>query len=139
VAAAPQTPPLPERLKLIPLMTIIGFGISLSTSIAVMEGLMGKGGNFVRTPKLNLNNIHGEQQEIDRTYLQPISPQVWGELALGIYALATGFVLAGIVGWGIIPWMLIYTVGYFYIAGLNLIQHIPNWAGRITKSYAGLD
>ena len=49
---------------------------------------MGKGGNFVRTPKLNLSNIHGEQQEIDRTYLQPISPLVWGEIALGIYALA---------------------------------------------------
>jgi cellulose synthase/poly-beta-1,6-N-acetylglucosamine synthase-like glycosyltransferase len=137
VANARQTPPFFERLKLIPLMTITGFGISLSTSIAVIEGLMGKGGNFVRTPKLNLGNTHGQKGSIDRTYLQPISPLVWGEIALGFYALLTGIVLADSIGWGIIPWMLIYTTGYFYIAGLNLIQHIPNWNEKITKSYAG--
>ena len=137
VAASRQTPPLRERLKLIPLMTITGFGISLSTSIAVIEGLLGKGGNFVRTPKLNLGNAHGQQIAIDQSYVQPISPLVWGEIGLGIYALLTGYILAGYIGWGIIPWMLIYMVGYFYIAGLNLIQHVPNWYGRITKSYAG--
>jgi hypothetical protein len=137
VANARQTPPFIERLKLIPLMTITGFCISLSTSIAVMEGLMGKGGNFVRTPKLNLDNNHEKHKAIDRAYLQPISPLVWGEIALGFYALLTGYILAGYVGWGIIPWMMIYVVGYFYIAGLNLIQDVPNWDGKITKSYAG--
>ena len=138
VAAARQTPPLRERLKLIPLMTITGFGISLSTSIAVIEGLMGKGGNFDRTPKLNLPNTNS-RKIIDRAYVQPISPLVWGEIALGFYALLTGYILAGYIGWGIIPWMMIYTIGYFYIAGLNLIQHVPNSDERITKSYAGLD
>jgi hypothetical protein len=48
---------------------------------------------------------------------------VWVEIALGFYALITGLVLASIIGWGILPWMAIYTFGYFYIAGLNLIQH----------------
>lgn len=137
IAAAPQTPPLRERLKLIPIMTITGFGISLSTSIAVIEGLMGKGGNFVRTPKLNLPNARGKQKVIDQTYMQPISPLVWGEIALGVYALLTGYILSGYIGWSIIPWMLIYTIGYFYIAGLNLIQHIPEWDESISKSYAG--
>ncbi|MBN2116592.1 MAG: hypothetical protein JW730_08480 [Anaerolineales bacterium] len=28
-----------------------------------------------------------------------------------------------VIGWGIVPWMLIYMPGFFYIAGLNLIQH----------------
>ena len=120
-------------------MTITGFGISLSTSIAVVEGLMGKGGNFVRTPKLNLANTHGLHKDIDRSYVQPISPLVWGEIALGFYALFTGLILAGYIGWGIVPWMMIYMIGYFYIAGLNLIQHAPNSNGRVSKSYAGLD
>ena len=43
--------------------------------------------------------------------------------ALGLYALVTGIVLAPYIGWGIIPWMVIYMLGFFYIAGLNLIQH----------------
>jgi hypothetical protein len=30
------------------------------------------------------------------------------------------------LGWGIVPWMMIDMLGYFYIAGLNLIQHTNN-------------
>jgi cellulose synthase/poly-beta-1,6-N-acetylglucosamine synthase-like glycosyltransferase len=57
VAIAPHTPPLLEKLKLLPILTLTGFGISLSTTIAVLEGLTGTGGAvFVRTPKLNLSD-----------------------------------------------------------------------------------
>ena len=123
VANSPQTPPLLERLKTIPLLTITGFGISLSTSIAVLQGLTKKGGKFVRTPKLNLGNSQRQNKKIDRRYLPPISPLVWAEIALGIYALITTLVLEQHNGWGIMPWMTIYTISYFYVAGLNLIQH----------------
>jgi cellulose synthase/poly-beta-1,6-N-acetylglucosamine synthase-like glycosyltransferase len=123
VARGQDSPPLRERLRLLPLMTAAGFGISLSTSIAVLQGLTGTGSAiFTRTPKLNESNSprrHG----IDRTYLEPISPLVWGELALGFYALATAIVLSPSVGWQIVPWMLVYSVGYFYVAGMNLFQH----------------
>ena len=124
-ASASHTLPLRQRLKLLPLLTILGFGISLSTSIAVLEGLTGKAGDFVRTPKLNQSNSRKHSQTIDRSYLPPISPLVWAEIGLGLYALLTIFVLEPHDGWGIIPWMSIYILGYFYIAGLNLIQHLP--------------
>ncbi|HET9587291.1 MAG TPA: glycosyltransferase, partial [Anaerolineales bacterium] len=45
-----------KRIKTFPLLVIVGFGLSLSTSIAVLEGLFSKGGAFIRTPKLNLAN-----------------------------------------------------------------------------------
>jgi hypothetical protein len=123
-ASGSQTPSLRERFSLLPLLVITGFGISLNTSVAVMEGLVGKvGGVFIRTPKLNLGNARDKKQRIDRTYLQPVSPMVWVEIGLGLYALLTIILLRPYVGWGIIPWMAIYMVGYFYIAGLNLIQH----------------
>jgi Glycosyl transferase family group 2 len=137
VASAPRVPPLQERLKLIPLMTIMGFGISLSTSIAVLEGLMGKGGRFIRTPKLNLSNSHKQSKTIDHSYREPISRLIWAEIALGFYALLTILMLTPYIGWGIVPWMLIYMIGYFYIAGLNLIQHMPKEVGRMVKSTAG--
>src|SRR5215208_412088 len=82
-AKASHTPPLLERIKLLPLLTITGFGISLSTSIAVIEGLLGKGGTFVRTPKLNLNNIRKQGKAVDSAYISPISPLVWVEFFLG--------------------------------------------------------
>jgi hypothetical protein len=95
----------------------------LSTTIAVLEGLFSKGGAFIRTPKLNINNRRQKKQKIDRGYIAPISAMVWIEIALGLYALVTGIILAPYIGWGIVPWMVIYMLGFFYIAGLNLIQH----------------
>ena len=137
VTSAPRVPPLRERLRLIPLMTIMGFGISLSTSIAVLEGLMGKGGRFIRTPKLNLTNSRAQLKEIDRSYKEPISPLIWAEIALGLYALLTIFVLTPDIGWGMVPWMLIYMFGYFYIAGLNLMQNSLGEGTSMVKSTAG--
>ena len=128
VAKGQDTPPLHERLKLIPLMTIAGFGISLSTSLAVLQGLTGTGASiFTRTPKLN-EGSSPRRHGVDRAYLEPISPLVWGELALGVYALATAVMLTPSVGWQIVPWMMVYSVGYFYVAGMNLLQHAsPRW------------
>ncbi len=122
-ATATQHRSVWKRLKSFPLLVIVGFGLSLSTSIAVLEGLFSTGGAFIRTPKLNLGNRRKGQRKVDRAYVAPLSSMVWIEIILGIYALVTGLVLAPYIGWGIIPWMVIYMLGFFYIAGLNLIQH----------------
>jgi cellulose synthase/poly-beta-1,6-N-acetylglucosamine synthase-like glycosyltransferase len=123
IASDPQTPPLSERLKLLPLLVITGFGISLSTSIAVLQGLISSGGAFSRTPKLNLGNSPGRSKPIEPDYKPAVSPLVWLEIMLGVYALLTIILLEPYVGWGVVPWMTIYMIGYFYVAGLNLIQH----------------
>ncbi|HEX8990859.1 MAG TPA: cellulose synthase family protein [Anaerolineales bacterium] len=137
-ASRHQTPRFMERLKLLPLMTITGFGISLSTTIAVLEGLLGKGSStFVRTPKFNLGDGPAVLTKIDRSYTQSVSPMVWAEIALGAYALLSGIILSGVVGWGILPWMSVYAFGYFYIAGLNLKQHLPKSTRGMEKSFAG--
>lgn len=134
-ARAAHTPPLLERIKLLPLLTITGFGLCLNTSIAVLEGLFGKGTSvFVRTPKLNLNDTSIQTRKIDRNYLSPISSLVWIELLLGVYALITGIVLTPVIGWGILPWMIIYMLGFFYIGGMNLIQNRERHIRRQTHS-----
>ena len=133
-AKAAHTPPLLERIKVLPLLTITGFGLCLNTSLAVFEGLFGKGGVFVRTPKLNLNDAHKLLKPVDRTYLAPVNPLIWVEFALGIYALVSAIVLTPIIGWGIAPWMIIYTIGFFYIAGLSLVQHAPQMDRRRAQS-----
>jgi cellulose synthase/poly-beta-1,6-N-acetylglucosamine synthase-like glycosyltransferase len=132
-AKASHTPSLLERIKLLPLLTITGFGLCLNTSLAVMEGLFGKGGVFIRTPKLNLHNAHNRHKSIDKTYLAPVNPLIWIEFILGIYALITGIVLAPIIGWGIVPWMIVYMLGFFYIGGLSLIQNRESTRKRVTK------
>ena len=135
-ATATQHRSVLKRIKSFPLLVIVGFGLSLSTSIAVLEGLFSKGGAFIRTPKLNLDNKSKQKQKIDHGYVAPLDSMVWIEIALGIYALFTGIVLPHYIGWGIVPWMIIYMLGFFYIAGLNLIQHAPRTRRQPTESGA---
>jgi hypothetical protein len=110
-------------MRIFPVLVIVGFGLSLSTTVAVLEGLFSKGGAFIRTPKLNVGNRPKQKQKIDRAYVAPLNGMVWIEFALGLYALLTGIVLMPYLGWSIVFWMTIYMLGFFYIAGLNLIQH----------------
>ncbi len=92
-AKAAHSPSLGERLKLLPLLTITGFGLCLNTSVAVIEGLVGKGGVFVRTPKLNLQDFPKKGKAVDKAYIAPVSPLVWLEIILGLYAMLTATVL----------------------------------------------
>jgi len=136
-ATATQHRSILRRMSSFPVLVIVGFGLSLSTTIAVLEGLFSKGGAFIRTPKLNLGNRRKQQKSIDRSYVAPLSSMVWIEIALGLYALLTGVVLAPYIGWGIVPWMVIYMLGFFYIAGLNLIQHAPRGNQQVTEPSEG--
>ena len=122
-ATATQHRSILKRMASFPMLVIVGFGLSLSTSIAVLEGLFSKGGAFIRTPKLNVGNRPKQKQKVDRAYVAPLSSMVWIEIILGLYALVTGIVLMPYLGWSILFWMVIYMLGFFYIAGLNLIQH----------------
>jgi cellulose synthase/poly-beta-1,6-N-acetylglucosamine synthase-like glycosyltransferase len=131
LAGAQDTPSLAGRLKILPVITIIGLGLSLNSTIAIIEVLIGKSGAFIRTPKLNLTDNSDSNRQIDHSYLQPISPMVWGEIGLSLYALLTIAILQPRLGWIIVPWMGIYWLGYFFIAALNLYQR---WQARYSRS-----
>jgi cellulose synthase/poly-beta-1,6-N-acetylglucosamine synthase-like glycosyltransferase len=122
-ATATQHKSILRRMSIFPLLVIVGFGLSLSTTVAVLEGLFSKGGAFIRTPKLNVGNRPNQKQKVDRAYVAPLNAMVWVEIVLGLYALVTGIVLVPYLGWSILFWMFIYMLGFFYIAGLNLLQH----------------
>ena len=135
-ATATQHRSILKRMSSFPLLVIVGFGLSLSTTIAVLEGLFSKGGAFIRTPKLNIGNRPKQRQKIDRSYVTPLSAMVWIEIILGLYALLTGIVLMPYLGWSILFWMVVYMLGFFYIAGLNLIQHAPQTSHQPSESGA---
>jgi cellulose synthase/poly-beta-1,6-N-acetylglucosamine synthase-like glycosyltransferase len=127
--------PWKERLKMLPVLVIVGFGISLSTSIGVIEGLTDKKvGEWVVTPKLNLSDSSRGGKKLDQTHRKPFNWLVWIEMILALYALATMIVLTPLIGWGIIPWMAFYLFGFLYIAGLNVIQSMPRLSRKLKSS-----
>lgn len=125
LAGTSQTPRLRDRLSILPLLTLLGFGISLNNSVAALEALTGRGSAFRRTPKFNLLDRQGSWA--DSVYALPRNPVVWGELALAGYAIFTILVLWSQHGWAIVPWMLLYAAGYLLVAGLSLVQSWQRW------------
>ena len=122
VSATEHLPRLSQRLRLLPMLMIIGFGMSLNNALAILEGLFRKGqGNFNRTPKFNLLNEKGDWAATP--YAIPVSPITWAELALGCYALLSSVILGIRIGVGAMPWILVYAISFFYIAGLSFSQH----------------
>ncbi len=115
-----QLPRVSDRLKVLPVLVLLGFGLSLSNTLAVIEGLVGDGGKFERTPKFDLGN--GTGAWISGRYAPRHSAMVWGELALAAYAMVTVVVLWSSDTWTTVPWMMAYAAGYLFVAGLTLLQ-----------------
>ncbi len=120
-SATEHAPRFIDRLRVFPLLLLIGFGLSVNNSLAVFEGLFGRGvGTFVRTPKFNLGN--GGMALKNSTYIPKVSKMVAVELLLAAYTVMSVSILLPRLGIGIMPWLLAYAFGNIYIAVLNLMQ-----------------
>lgn len=101
-------------------MMALGIGLSLNNARAVLEGLMGRESEFVRTPK------HGVTQKTEswtkKKYRASKELFSWIEVGIGLYFVAT-IVMAGVIGaWTSIPFLVLFMVGFLYVGSLSLHQ-----------------
>jgi len=114
-------PHLRDRLVRLPLLTILGIGISLNIGLAVLSGLYRKGGVFHRTPKFAIQGRGGSWKE--SKYALPRSGVVWGELVLAGYAIySTVILLPTPEGRAIVPGLLLYAIGFLFVSGMSFVQ-----------------
>ncbi|MFN3360582.1 MAG: glycosyltransferase [Pseudanabaenaceae cyanobacterium] len=109
-----------QQIDRVFLLSLLGTGLSLSNSRAVLEGLLNYGVHFRRTPKFNIKTHKDRWQ--DKLYKLPFDPLALGELALCVYGL-----IALVVAWQesfftSLPYLLMYTIGYGYVGGVTLWQ-----------------
>ncbi len=110
-----------SKLRLVFLLVLIGFGMSLNSCVAILDGMFSKStGTFARTPKLNMMGY--SRKKIDRSYQVKVSPMVLGEILLALYAMLSVYLLYPTLGIGGVFWLILYAAGYLYIALLNLFQ-----------------
>jgi cellulose synthase/poly-beta-1,6-N-acetylglucosamine synthase-like glycosyltransferase len=127
--------PWRQRLALVPVLVAAGVGMSLNNARAVLEGLFGGSGTFVRTPKYGVTE-HGEtapagasaarssrrgwldqrayHRAVDGWTLLEAACAVWFSAALGRTA-AHGDWLAAV-------FYLLIASGFGYVALLSLLQ-----------------
>lgn len=105
-----------KRVLLLPVLTFIGFGICLSNSRAILESFLGIRSGFVRTPK------SGESRA--KTYRSRTGLLPFLEILAGLYAAwATHiFVLSG--NFGIVPFLIIYSLGFFWVGTSSLREKL---------------
>ena len=110
-----------SKVRWIPLLTLVGSGIALSNSKAVLEGLFSSGGEFVRTPKFGFHKKLGGVGK-PNPYRHKLGLLPFLELALGLYCLYTfGLTLnLGARSIWISPFLLIYACGFLYISTKGL-------------------
>ncbi len=115
-----------RRLKFLPGVLALGVGLSVGNARAVIEGLVGRKSEFVRTPKLGMLGSTGNRRM--KSYRGPGNWLPWIELSLALYFTETAIYAATHGLWGSLPFALIFLAGYLYTSLLSLLQGIERFA-----------
>jgi cellulose synthase/poly-beta-1,6-N-acetylglucosamine synthase-like glycosyltransferase len=104
-----------SRIRWISLMTLIGTGVALNNTRAVLEGLFFSGGKFIRTPKFGTFSRDDLRSRIAGYRLKTdLLPYL--EFTLGLYALFAFSKAITTPAVLISPFLFMYTCGFFYMA-----------------------
>ena len=108
----------PKRLRDLPVLTLLGMGLALSNTQAVMKALLGLHEGFVRTPKFSLR--WPDDAWVGSVYAVGADSIILGELFLAAFAFI--LLVAPGIDRGFVPWLLLYAGGFGYVAGVSLYQ-----------------
>jgi cellulose synthase/poly-beta-1,6-N-acetylglucosamine synthase-like glycosyltransferase len=106
------------------LLIMLGTGMSLNNTRGALEALLGIASGFKRTPKFAVHGRSDAKRMRSHHYTLPRDPIVWAEISAALLA----FVVYGLGQWGaswhINQWMLMYGLGYGYVAALSLWEGV---------------
>ncbi len=106
------------RLRTLPLLVLLGMGLALSNTQAVLKAILGRRQAFRRTPKYALHRP--DDAWVSSAYALTGDGLVWVELSLAIFALT--LLASPGMHWGFAPWLMLYAGGFGYVATINLQQ-----------------
>jgi cellulose synthase/poly-beta-1,6-N-acetylglucosamine synthase-like glycosyltransferase len=114
-----------RNFLLLPVLMLLGTGLCLSNSIAALEALVGRKGEFLRTPKFEATE--GADKWRNSSYRLRLNPVVLGEIILAAYALTTGAVSMVLGNYWTSVFMLLYAAGFGLVAAYGVWQE---WTAR---------
>ena len=111
-----------RRAWQLPSILVLGVGVALSTSIAVLGAFVGGRQQFVRTPKFGIearadtwrNKAYGERAALAGLV----------EMALGGYCAVLAWMFWRDGAYGIAPFLTIYTAGFLCVGWLTVAQSL---------------
>jgi cellulose synthase/poly-beta-1,6-N-acetylglucosamine synthase-like glycosyltransferase len=113
-------PDWPHRLRSFPYLLIFGTGIALSNTKAVLEALCNVRGTFVRTPKFRIEQP--SDTWVGKRYRAAFPWLSLGELCMAVYSSYGVYLAVHQGAYLLIPFLLLYTLGFAAVAGLSLYE-----------------
>ena len=107
-----------RRILILPALVTVGVGIALSNTRAVVEAVMGRDSDFIRTPKRGHRTIKHYALKPPVMAVLEVFMGLYCAFALGVY-LAAGKYLVG-------PFLLAYAGGFLFVGLLSMV-HAAGW------------
>lgn len=109
-----------RRSKYVPFLMATGIGLAMNNAKAVVEALLGKESEFVRTPKFRVEGRHDNWER--KKYLKRGGWIPAGELGLAAYFAYTSAYSVYSENYLTTPFLMLFFVGYSYMGTMSLLQ-----------------
>lgn len=113
-----QKEKLKDRLLHLPVALLMAVGISLDAFAGVLAGLLKKGGEFVRTPRVGEGSASPEKEK-KSVFLANLT---LAEFIFAMYLIASAYLLWPTGGKYMIPWLLSSAAGLLFMSFSTMIQ-----------------
>jgi hypothetical protein len=129
-----------RRAWQLPSILVLGVGVALSTSLAVLGALRGGRREFVRTPKFGIESGAGSWRR--KAYGERAIRTGLVEMALGAYCAATAWIVWTDGAYGVLPFLGLYAAGFLTVGWLSVVQSIAigarsgGWLRRVLPASA---
>lgn len=109
-----------RRIWQLPSLMVIGIGVALSTSLAVLGAFWGKDREFIRTPKFGIGSEGGTLR--GKTY---VDRRFWDglpEIGLGSYTAWATWQTWQDGRYAILPFLILYAAGFLVVGALTILH-----------------
>jgi cellulose synthase/poly-beta-1,6-N-acetylglucosamine synthase-like glycosyltransferase len=110
-----------KRIRFMPFLMATGIGLAVNNSVAVIEALLGKQSEFVRTPKYHVG-LKEEGWEHKKYVRQCCGWKPYVELGLAAYFVFTTAYSFRVENYLTVPFLLLFFMGYSYMGMMSLFQ-----------------
>jgi cellulose synthase/poly-beta-1,6-N-acetylglucosamine synthase-like glycosyltransferase len=115
-----------KRVSWLPLLTILGTGVAVSNTKAVLSGLLNISSPFQRTPKTGAGNAVKTMASIFREPVA-IDSIAWMELALAVYAFIVVVIDVHYRNWANAFYLAIYCAGFAWVGLATFWEAVAPW------------
>ena len=130
-ARSPQGIAWWRRALHVPLVLLLGAGITPNNARAILEGLLERSSEFRRTPKFRVEQR--QDQWADKMYVLRISADILLDLFFTLYALVTMAAAWWRQEVWLLPFLALYAGGFGLVTGISLWQNCQHRALQRAK------